>query len=109
MWFLILWGSVTVLTAVFFALLVADAYKRLLTYYKNLGIKYPKKKRSVGAKFASLIKTIVVVTCPILHLLFLASFVIAYEEVCQKTVDSYIMDHKNDEWKLLREKNNNEY
>ena len=108
MWFLILWGSVTVLTAVLFVLLVADAYKRLLTYYKNLGIKCPKKKFSVGSKFASLIKSIVVVTCPILHLLFLASFVMAYEEVCQKTVDSYILDHKKDEWELLKEKNNNE-
>ena len=80
----------------------------LITYYKNLGIKCPKKKFSVGSRFASLIKSIVVVTCPILHLLFLASFVLAYEEVCQKTVDSYILDHKKDEWELLNEKNNNE-
>lgn len=111
MWFLILWGSVTILTVVLFVLLVADAYKRLLTYYKNLGIKCPKKNFSVGSsgsRFASLIKSIVIVTCPILHLLFLASLVLAYEEVCQKTVDSYILGHKKDEWELLKEKNNNE-
>lgn len=107
MWFLILWGAVTILTTLLFILLVADAYKRLLTYYKNLGIKCPNKKSSIGSKFASLIKSIVVVTCPILHLLFLAAFVLAYEEICQKTVDSYIMGHKRDEWELLKEKNNN--
>ena len=109
MWFLIIWGVVTILTALLFVLLLADAYKRLLTYYKNLGIKCPKKESSVGAKFASLIKVVVVITCPILHFLFLASFVITYEEICQKTVDSYIMDHKKDEMELLKEKNNNEY
>ena len=106
MWFLIFWGTVTVLTTLLFIFLVADAYKRLLTYYNSLGIKYPKKKFSIGSKFANLIKNIFVVTCPILHLLFLAAFVLAYEEICKKTVNSYIMDHKKDELELLKEKEN---
>ena len=104
MWFLIIWGAITILTILLLILLAFDAYKRLFIYYKNWGIKYPKKKTSI----TDLIKCIIVVACPILHLLSLAALIFAYEEVCQKTVNSYIIDNKNAEWELLREKNNNE-
>lgn len=96
MFFLISWLVITVLTAFFFVLIVADSYRKISNYYKNLGMKIPITKSSIGAKLATLIKCIFISICPILHFLYLASFIIAYEEICQKVVMSYICSHKED-------------
>ena len=96
MFFLISWAVITALTIFFFILIVVDSYQKLLKYYKNIGTKIPFTKSSIGAKLAALIKCIFISVCPILHLLYLASFILAYEEMCQKVVTSYICSHKED-------------
>jgi hypothetical protein len=96
MFFLISWAVITALTIFFFILIVVDCYQKLLKYYKNIGTKIPITKSSIGAKLSTLIKCVFISICPILHFLYLASFIIAYEEICQKVVVSYICSHKKD-------------
>ena len=105
-WMFLIWSFITSSTATFFVLLVIDAYKQLQAYYKELGIKTPSSKASIGAKLASLMKCVFIVICPLLHIVFLVSFVLFYEEICRKTVIAYIQDHKTQELELSKEKEN---
>lgn len=92
----IAWCIISFFTAFFFALIIADCYRKLLNYYNNLGMKIPFNKSSFGAKLTSLIKYVFISICPILHILYLVSFIVAYEEICNKVVLSYIRKYKED-------------
>ena len=104
--FWVIWGIVTVLASILYAVLVYDTYKRIIGYYNVLGIKAPSTKTSIWAKIATTIKITFCVTCPVVHIIYLFSFIFLYDEIVSKTVSKYVRLHKSEELELLKEKEN---
>lgn len=104
--FFIIWAIITVLTAILYIALVYDTYKRIRVYYNILGIKVPSTKTSIGAKIATTIKVVFCVACPVVHILYLCSFIFLYNEIVSKAVSKYVQLHKSEELELLKEKEN---